>query len=80
MKLPRNLSGDELVKGLARVGYTISRQRGSHVFMTTLRNGEHHVTVPLHDPLKTGTLAGILGSVADHLKVTREELIRDMKL
>jgi hypothetical protein len=33
------------------------------------------VTVPLHDPLKVGTLAGILNEVATHMKTSREQLI-----
>lgn len=80
MKVPRNVSGDELVAGLKRVGYAVTRQKGSHVSMTTSINGEHHVTVPMHNPIKTGTLSGILGSVADHLGITRDELIRKMNL
>jgi hypothetical protein len=28
----------------------------------------------MHDPLKIGTLAGILNDVAGHLKITREQL------
>ncbi len=52
MKLPRDLSGAELVKGLQKVGYTITRQKGSHIRLTTQRNGEHHITVPKHDPLR----------------------------
>jgi len=35
---------------------------------------EHHVTVPLHDPLKVGTLAAILADVAAHQKMSRDEL------
>jgi hypothetical protein len=31
---------------------------------------------PSHDQLKVGTLAAILGDVAEHLKVSREELLR----
>jgi predicted RNA binding protein YcfA (HicA-like mRNA interferase family) len=79
MKLPRDISGSELVRGLRRVGYEISRQRGDHVYMTTQQNGEHHVTVPQHKPVKIGTLAGILDSVASHLRMTREELLEAMK-
>jgi predicted RNA binding protein YcfA (HicA-like mRNA interferase family) len=45
MKLPRNLSGDDLIKALARLGYTLTRQRGSHVRLTTIQNGKHDVTV-----------------------------------
>jgi predicted RNA binding protein YcfA (HicA-like mRNA interferase family) len=80
MKLPRNLSGDDLVKGLRRIGYVPERQRGDHLYLTTQVNGEHHVSVPLHNPLKVGTLAGILGVVAAHLDVDRESLLRQMKL
>ena len=80
MKLPRDLSGDEIVKGLRRVGYEIARQKGDHVYMTTQQNGEHHVAVPLHKWLKTGTLAAILGSVSAHHAIDRDELLRRMKV
>lgn len=80
MKLPRNLSGDELVKGLRRVGYEQSRQKGDHVSMTTHRNGEHHVSIPLHNPMKVGTLAAILAAVAAHLRIDRNQLLQAMKL
>lgn len=46
MKLPRDLSSDELVKALARLGYEVNRQAGSHIRLTTQRDGEHHVTIP----------------------------------
>jgi hypothetical protein len=36
---------------------------------------EHHVTVPRHDTLRIGTLAGILDDVAAHLDITRDELL-----
>ena len=59
MKLPRDLSGAALAKALQKFGYQITRQKGSHPRLTTHRHGEHHVTVPNHDPLKIGTLAAI---------------------
>ena len=74
MRLPRDLSGDELARALGRFGYEISRQTGSHLRLTTHREGEHHVTVPRHAGLRIGTLAGILGDVARHLGLSREEL------
>lgn len=80
MKLPRDLSGEEIVRGLRRVSYETTRQKGDHVYMTTQTGGEHHVCIPLHNPVKTGTLAAILGSVASHLRVSREELLRKMKV
>ena len=78
MKLPRNLSGAELVKALAEVGYVVTRQKGSHIRLTTQRDGEHHVTVPDHDPLRIGTLAAILADVADHLKIDKEALLNKL--
>jgi hypothetical protein len=37
---------------------------------------QHHITIPRHNPLRLGTLAGILSEVAAHLKTTREEPAR----
>ena len=73
MKLPRDLSGADLIRALGRVGYRVTRQTGSHARLTTDSPSQHHVTVPMHDPLKIGTLAGILNDVASHLKITREQ-------
>ena len=78
MKLPRNLSGAELVGALQKIGYVVTRQKGSHIRLTTTRGGEHHVTVPKHDPLKIGTLAGILRDVAGHLQLDRDALLKEM--
>ncbi len=43
MKLPRNLSGADLVKALGKLGYAVTRQKSPHIRLTTQRNGEHHV-------------------------------------
>lgn len=64
MRIPRDLSGEELVKRLARLGYGVTRQTGSHIRLTSRARGEHHITVPSHDPLRIGTLAAILDGVA----------------
>ena len=76
MKLPRDLSGADLAKALTRLGYRITRQTGSHLRLTTELPAQHHVTIPAHDPLKVGTLSGILGDVAAHLKLDRDELLQ----
>jgi predicted RNA binding protein YcfA (HicA-like mRNA interferase family) len=76
VKLPRDLSGLELAKALGKVGYRVTRQTGSHLRLTIETPTQHHVTIPAHDPLKLGTLAAIVGQVAEHLKVDRDELIR----
>lgn len=74
MKLPRDLSGADLAKALRRLGYQTTRQTGSHLRLTTSERGQHHLTVPNHDPIKIGTLSGILADVAAHFQLTREEL------
>jgi predicted RNA binding protein YcfA (HicA-like mRNA interferase family) len=75
MRLPRDLSGPELVRRLGKLGYVATRQSGSHVRLTTQEHGEHHITVPNHDPLRIGTLASILAAVAAHFGVDRDELL-----
>ncbi len=80
MKLPRDVDGVSLVKALRVLGYEITRQKGSHIRLTTQIGGEHHEVVPLHRPIKPGTLASILKSVASHHQVTTEDLIRKLDL
>ena len=75
MKLPRDLSGAQLAKALARIGYSTTRQTGSHLRLTTASPSEHHVTIPLHDPLRVGTLAAILADIAAHQEISRDELL-----
>mgnify|MGYP001092585788 CR=1 FL=1 len=76
MKLPRDLSGPDLVKALGRLGYRATRTTGSHSRLSTDQPMPHHLPIPAHDPLKVGTLAAILGDVAEHLKIERDELLR----
>lgn len=78
MKIPRDISGTDLVKFLKPYGYTITRQSGSHMRLTTYTNGEHHITIPAHDPLKVGTLSSILTDIAAHFGKTKEQLMREL--
>ena len=76
MRLPRDLSGDDLSNALKGLGYRITRQTGSHMRLTTAELGEHHITIPRTVSLRVGTLSGILGDVAAHFGLTREELVK----
>jgi predicted RNA binding protein YcfA (HicA-like mRNA interferase family) len=76
MRLPRDLSGRDLAKALRRLGYQTTRQAGSHIRLTTQQHGERHITLPDQDPIRVGTLAGILADVAQHHRMTRDELVR----
>ena len=55
-KLP-HLSGREIIRALERLGFEAVRQSVSHVVM---RCGNRGCVVPLHKPVKVGTLAGLL--------------------
>ena len=74
MKLPRDISGDELAKHLKTFGYEITRQTGSHLRLTTTQKGEHHVSIPRHSSLKLGTLAGIIGDISQHFELSKVEV------
>jgi predicted RNA binding protein YcfA (HicA-like mRNA interferase family) len=77
MKLPRDVSASRLIRALERLGYTVIRQKGSHVRLIHAGPPPHSVTIPLHDPLKTGTLHGILTEVAK-LRAVKVEFIAGM--
>jgi predicted RNA binding protein YcfA (HicA-like mRNA interferase family) len=55
-KLPV-VNGAELVRAFERAGWRKLRQTGSHVRM---EYGGDHVTIPLHKPLRRGTLAALI--------------------
>lgn len=73
-----DLGGRELAGLLGRYGYTITRQTGAHLRLTSLRGGEHHVTVPAHAELKVGIVSAILGDVASHLGLDKKTLAEDL--
>lgn len=60
------------------MGYAIDRQKGSHIRLTTKLNGEHHITIPNHAPLKIGTLSSILTEIAMLLGKSKEEIIKEL--
>jgi len=60
---------------MAKFGYESTRQSGSHIRLSTQQNGQHHITIPNHDPLKIGTLNAILTEVAQHLGIPKQEFI-----
>lgn len=75
MKLPRDLSADNLIKKLNALGYQKTRQVGSHIRLTLYSTGkELHITIPYHKPIKIGTLNSILKEISSQLGITKEEL------
>ena len=58
-KLPRGMSGKEVVKALQRAGFYVKGQKGSHIVLRR-DNPFAQVVVPDHKSVDTGTLATIL--------------------
>lgn len=78
MRMPRDISGKDIIKALRTFGYEIVRQNGSHIMITTTKNGSHHLAIPNHSPLKIGTLNGIVSQVAKHLNMTKEQVLQKL--
>jgi len=79
MKLPRDISGEELASLLTKYGYRVTRQTGSHLRLTsTLKDTEHHLTIPKHKPLRVGTLSSIVNEVASYLELDRQSVIQEL--
>ena len=55
-KLPI-VSGQDAVRALQRLGFEVTRQRGSHIVM---RRGSSGCVVPNHREIKVGTLSGVI--------------------
>ena len=75
MRLPRDLSGDDLAQALVALGYGVTRQTGSHMRLSTQEQSEHHRTIPRHEALRVGTVGAILTDVGEHIGLSRDSLI-----
>ena len=71
-KLPRDVSGQDVIKALRKLGYYPARQKGSHVIL--IGPTGKMITVPLHKSLKTGLLRAIIREVGISVKVFIELL------
>jgi len=80
MKVPRDLSGTQLIKVLCREwGYRQINQEGSHVILQTDTPGHQRLSVPNHNPLRVGTLNGIVRAVATHKAAGRQEVLDSLR-
>jgi predicted RNA binding protein YcfA (HicA-like mRNA interferase family) len=80
MKLPRDIGGQRLAQALKALGYATTRQKGSHIRVTTQRDGENHEVIPAHSPIKAGTLSGILKRIGAHHGLSVDEVLRVLDL
>ena len=60
MKLPV-VSGEKAIKAFLDAGFVKVRQRGSHVRLEKIEDNDIiKLTVPLHNPMKKGTLSRLI--------------------
>ena len=72
-RLPRKISGKDLLKVFQSLGFELVRQRGSHVF---LRHPDgRRLTIPVYDVVPVNLLNWILAEA----KITREESLKLLK-
>ena len=65
------VSGREVVKALAKIGYEFDRQRGSHIVLRRADPPHRRLTVPDHGEVAKGTLRAIIrqaGLTVDEFK------------
>jgi len=67
------LSGKEIIKALAKVGFVPVRQKGSHVFLRHV-DGRRTV-VPLHEEVNKSTLMDII----EQTKLARQDFLKLLK-
>jgi hypothetical protein len=76
MKLPRDLSGVDLVKILCKHhAYRQINQEGSHIILQTDSPRSHRLAIPDHNPLRVGTLNAILRAVSEVKGLTKEDIL-----
>ena len=80
MKVPRDLSGVELARILCRVwGYRQVHQEGSHIILQTDSPAHQRLSIPNHNPLRVGTLNGIVRAVATLKGVDRQAVLDSLR-
>ena len=78
MRLPRDVPGKLLVRLLQDVEAARDAPSEHDCRFVERRRIRSHVTIPLHEALRVGTLAGIVGDVAAALKISKADLAQRM--
>lgn len=74
MKLPAGRIGRSRRSGVGAYSYVVVRQKGSHIRLRNDGPPVHTITVPQHNPIKSGALHGILAQVAYMRSVAIESI------
>jgi len=79
MKIPRDISSNDIIQLLKKYDYKITRQTGSHIRLTSnLKGKEHNITIPSHKDLKVGTINSILNDIPKYLEIKKEILTKNL--
>jgi hypothetical protein len=77
MKLPRDLTGSELIKILCKHhGDRHVNQESNHVILQTATPRHHRIAIPDHNPLRVGTLNAILNAIARAKGISKDGVLR----
>jgi predicted RNA binding protein YcfA (HicA-like mRNA interferase family) len=80
MKIPRDLSGAQLVKALCRDwNYHVIHQEGSHIILQTDTPSHQRLSVPNHNPIRVGTLNSIVRVISAHKGMERQKLLDGLR-
>ena len=74
-KLPV-LSGKQLLKLLQKSGFVVVRQKGSHIFVESVK-GELSTVIPIHGNEDLGK--GLLKAILNDLEISVDELVEMLK-
>lgn len=54
------ISGKDAVKAFGKIGYVVTRQKGSHVRLKSTLRPSDPLTIPLHKELKIGLIKALI--------------------
>ena len=74
-KLPRDISGRDIVKQLEKLGYYVDHQKGSHIILKHEERSLPRLSIPDHKNVRVGLLRKIIRD-AD---LTPEEFVELIK-
>ena len=79
MKTPRDISSDRLIQHLIRHwGYTVDRQRGSHIVLESDTPVKHSIPIPQRKAMGLGLFRAILTQIGTAKGVSISDILRDL--
>jgi len=79
MKIPRDISSDNIIQLLKKYDYKVTHQTGGHIRLTSnVKGTEHNITIPKHKELKIGTINNILNDISKYLEIDKESFIQSL--